>query len=247
MNENKDMRMVVIGAGGVGNWLAKGLGMILEYQYPGSALMLVDGDNFEPKNASRQIFSSVGNKANILASEIQPMLRNTFVIPEAKWIVAPEKSKGKTDVISAEELLMEDDIVYATVDNHAARKLVFDAGRIFNNIDIFTGGNDENLAGNVYHYQRRNGNDITEHPAERHDEFIDPPDRNPGEMSCQERSALDGGTQTIAANMAVASFLLGRTYKTILQDEKDEQAEIQFDLALGLAANYDRLNDVVNV
>lgn len=242
------MRMVVVGAGGVGGWLLEGLARMLEYREPGSALIIVDGDNFEPKNKERQNFVQMGNKAVVRQKELQPLFPNTFIVADDRWVIGEtdHKSKDKKGVV-ATELLQDGDVVYATVDNFAARKLLFDAARTFDNIDIFTGGNDDALMGSTYHYQRRGGVDITDHPAEYHPEFDSPPDRNPGELSCQERAELEGGTQLIATNMAVAAWLLGRTQKVILDGEEDRESESMFDLGLGLASSADRAAEPVKV
>jgi len=236
--DNEPRRMIVVGTGGVGNWLSRGLAMLLAHKYPGSILLLVDGDTFEPKNAERQFFKDVGKKAVVLASELQAMYPNTFIVPDDRWVIS-EDSTDESGV-KPSDLIEENDVVFATVDNFAARKLLFDAGREFDNIDIFTGGNDHELFGSVYHYQRRNGKDITDHPADYHAELENPPDRNPGELSCQERAQLEGGTQLTAVNMAVSSMLLARTHVTIVKGEEDEAAEIMFDLATGESSPYDR-------
>lgn len=241
MEDNR--RFVVIGAGGTGGWLCEGLARMLEFRFPGSALIIVDGDNFEPKNAERQNFEDIGNKAEVRARALQPQFPNTFIIPDNRWVVEEVKSKKDNQKIAAGDLLNENDVVYAVVDNFAARKTIFDAAREFENIDVFTGGNDDELYGSTYHYQRREGKDITDHPVELHPELADPPDRNPGELSCQERAQLEGGTQLLATNMTVAGYLLGRTEKTILNGEEDKESEIMFDLGLGLAQAYDRTVD----
>jgi molybdopterin/thiamine biosynthesis adenylyltransferase len=147
--------------------------------------------------------------------------------------------------ITAESLLQEGDYVFCVVDNYAARKLVFDAAAKLNNIDVFTGGNDEALYGSVYHYHRRDGRDITSHPGVYHDEFVNPDDKNPGELSCQERAELDGGTQLLAVNMAVASALLAKAAHVIFgtEDQKAkaiENAEIFFDLSMCEMSSSDR-------
>ena len=103
------------------------------------------------------------------------------------------------------------------------------------------------MFGSIYHYQRRNGEDVTEHPVNFHPEYENPPDKNPGELSCQERSEIEGGTQLLATNMAVASFLLGRVQKTIVNSESPTEAEIYFDLGVGKAEPYDRSPVKVNV
>jgi molybdopterin/thiamine biosynthesis adenylyltransferase len=243
-------RIILVGAGGVGTWLSSGLIRLLEWKYPGSALIIVDGDNYENKNLERQEFTQIGNKASVRALELSKSFYNTVVIPLPKWVVSDDHPELDEDSskIHASKLINENDIVIAAVDNFAARKIIFDTASKLQNIDVFTGGNDDNLFGSIYHYRRRDGVDITYHPAETHPEYQNPPDRNPGEMSCQERAQIEGGTQLLATNMAVAAFILGRIQHTIVFDQSPEQSEIYFDLGLGMAQPYDRMvvNTLVN-
>lgn len=236
-------RFIVVGSGGTGGWLLEGLCRMVEYKMPGSIIIIVDGDTYEPKNAERQTFDDLGNKAEVTAKRLRGHFPQTFLVADTRWVVAETKedpNDKEATAVAASALLNEGDVVFATVDNFAARKAIFDAAKDFENIDVFTGGNDDQLYGSVYHYVRRDGKDVTDHPAETHPELVDPPDRNPGELSCQERAELEGSVQTIAANMTVASFLLGRTKKTIIDGEEDTECEIMFDLNVGLAAGHDR-------
>lgn len=243
-DEIKPRRYLVVGAGGTGGWLLAGLARMVEYKSPGSLVVIIDGDNYEPKNAERQEFKTIGNKAEVKAEELQPSFPNTYLVGDPRWVVT-EIPKGKEDdeetkMVSAAELLNDGDVVFAMVDNFAARKALFDAARSVDNIDVFTGGNDDGLFGSVYHYVRRDGADVTDHPATVHTELENPPDRNPGELSCQERAEIEGSTQTIAANMGVAAYLLGRVHKTIFEEKEDRECEINFDLGLGRALPEDR-------
>lgn len=241
MSEAK--RFVLVGAGGIGTWLAAGLVRLLEWKYPGSGLVIVDGDTYEQKNKERQDFTQLGNKAVVKATELVPHFPNTTIIPVPKWVVSDD-FKGVADEdspkITASQLIRENDVVFAVVDNFAARKIIFDAASKLDNIDVFTGGNDDELFGSIYHYQKRDGHEITVHPSEFHPEYDNPPDKNPGELSCQERSEIEGGTQLLATNMAVSSFILGRVQKTIVNNESPEETEIFFDLGLGKSEPYNR-------
>lgn len=241
--ESNEKRFIIVGAGGIGTWLAEGIARLLEWKYPGSALIIVDGDNYEEKNKERQHFTKMGNKASVKALELTQQFSKTTFIPVSKWIVG-DKFQGITGddspKIKASDLLMDGDIVLAVVDNFAARKILFDAASDINNIDVFTGGNDDALFGSTYHYQRRDGVDITEHPVTYHPEYENPPDKNPGELSCQERAEIDGGTQLLATNMAVASIILGLINHTIVEKKQPQASEIYFDLGLGMAQPYDR-------
>lgn len=248
-------RFVVVGAGGVGSWLCEGLARLAQFKAQGSVLLIVDGDNYEDKNKERQAFTQGGNKAVVRANELGPQFPDIYIIPEASWVVEELPDRSEEDAaddeeqqqgyVLASELLNDGDIVYAVVDNFAARKLLFDTAAKMDNIDVFTGGNDDALFGSVYHYVRRDGKDVTDHPVVWHEEYVNPPDRNPGALSCQERAELEGGTQLLATNMAVAAYLLGRTQKVIVEGNTDTEAEIFFDLGVGLGQAFDRTADDV--
>lgn len=242
-------RFVLVGAGGIGNWLASGLVRLLEWKYPGSALIIVDGDNYEEKNKERQEFTKLGNKAVVKAMELVPHFPKTTIIPIPKWVVS-DSFEGVTDdespKITSSQLIQEGDVVFAVVDNFAARKILFDTATKLNNIDVFTGGNDDELFGSIYHYQKRDGVEITSHPSEFHPEYDNPPDKNPGELSCQDRAKIEGGTQLLATNMAVAAFILGRVQKTIVSNQSPEETEIFFDLGLGKSEPYNRTHQYNN-
>jgi hypothetical protein len=219
------VRVIVIGAGGVGGWLARGLAPMLEVADPGSLLLLVDGDAFEEKNRERQDFGEFGYKAEVRAQELQQRYPGTLVIGQPFWVVAetegwPEETGG---VVGVNQLIEEGDVVFVTVDNNAARKLIF-----------------EHAMGIVYHYQRRDGVDVTDPPFDWHPEYLNPEDRNPAELSCEERAQIEGGTQLLYTNMAVASYLGIRFHKTVLSGAEDTEAEVFFDLGLGRANPYDR-------
>jgi molybdopterin/thiamine biosynthesis adenylyltransferase len=241
--ESENRRFVLVGAGGIGTWLAEGIARLLEWKYPNSALIIVDGDAYEEKNKERQSFTKIGNKASVKALELTQQFNKTTFIPIPKWVVDDDYS-GVADEgsprIKASELITENDVVLAVVDNFAARKILFDAASKLDNVDVFTGGNDDALFGSVYHYQRRNGKDVTEHPVVFHPEYESPPDKNPGELSCQERAEINGGTQLLATNMAVAAIILARVNHTVVDNQNAEVTEIYFDLGLGKAEPYDR-------
>src|SRR5262245_28296303 len=60
----------IIGLGGVGSLVAR-YGAIFLASLGGEArLVLIDGDTFEPSNATRMWFSSCGNKAAVVCEEL---------------------------------------------------------------------------------------------------------------------------------------------------------------------------------
>jgi molybdopterin/thiamine biosynthesis adenylyltransferase len=249
----KEKRIIVVGAGGIGSLLSRSIAMTLEWSLPGSALIIVDGDSYEPKNKQRQFFNGVGNKAEVLATELAPQFSKTFVIPIPCWVVDKVKDNGENEQeleldgtpsagkIAASDLIAEGDVIFAVVDNFKARKQLIDAASDLNDVDVFLGGNDEHYFGSTYHYAKRNGVELVDHPSVWHEEYVDPPDRNPGELSCQERAELEGGTQLLATNMAVTAALLAR-FNMVIVEGKDpaSNSEYFFDLEAGLAQSFDR-------
>lgn len=247
-------RVIVVGAGGIGSWLAEGLAATLSFKAPGSMLLVVDGDTYEPKNLERQSFDALGNKASVTAARLQRKFDSISIIGLPAWVVADDKTDDVDDEdeengvrkVTASALIEDGDTVFAVVDNYAARKLLFDAAAGVDNVDVFTGGNDDQLWGSTYHYRRRDGIDVTEHPAEYHPELANPPDRNPGELSCQERAEIEGGTQLIAINMTVAGVLLGMFHQNIVIDASMDAEpgtspnELMFDIGAGRMLPYDR-------
>lgn len=217
-------RFIIVGVGGIGSYLADFIGRVINVNAPGSQLVLVDGDQFEPKNAARQNFSKYGNKARSVGGDLMDKLDNVFVIPKAAWVVSEAKanSDGEDEegvsLISAETLLKEGDVVFCCVDNFGARKLIFDAAAKLDNIDVFTGGNEDDGFGSTYYYRRREGVDVTDHPGIHHNEFVNPPDKNTGELSCAERSKLVSGTQLIATNVAVAANMCHDAHQALFAD-----------------------------
>lgn len=247
-------RMVLCGVGGTGSWLAHGLARALQFQAPGSVLVLVDGDSYEDKNLERQLFETLGNKAHAMRDSLTPLFSNVFVVSEGKWIVDESDvdniEEGDSGKISPSQLLNEGDTVFLALDNFPARKLILDAARNYDNIDIFTVGNGavedgDPLYGTISHYCRRDGVEVTEHPSVFHDEFVNPPGKNPGSLSCAERAKLDGGSQVLAVNMAVASQTLAKVSQFLFGTPEQqakclEHSEICFDLADNVVATYDR-------
>ena len=248
------MRVIVIGAGGVGGWLTAGLAATLAHtkDIPADAdrqLVIVDGDHFEPKNMARQHFQAMGNKASIRTQELTPLYPGVDIIDMPMWVVeeVPEGANDgddsveeNTKAIAAKDLLAEEDIVFTVVDNFAARATVIAAAAELDHVDVILAGNDDAWFASMYHYQRRDGADVTDNPLWK-PELAEPSDRNPGELSCAERAAIDGGTQNIWTNMLAAAIGGSRFVNTILRGNRPAEAdEIYHDLDLGRALGFDR-------
>lgn len=240
--------VIIVGCGGVGGWVARGLIKMLDFVAEGSTLILVDGDSYEPKNHDRQVFAKYGNKAQVLSKELVELSRYTTVIALDKWVVESLEARspaavaedndddsdtGDDKVIASALLDTEGTILIPAVDNWKVRKVLIDAAQGLSNIDVFMSGNDDASYGTLYHYRRRDGKDVTVNPVDIHPELANPQDRNPGELSCEERAAIDGGTQLLATNMGVAAYTLAALESTMIKGLPVQHNQVYFDLLVG--------------
>lgn len=218
----------LIGLGGVGSIVARYGSIFLAALKTPCRMVLIDGDKFEPKNASRMFFGDYGNKAEVVRDELLPR----FTESQMELSAVP----NYLDKENMKMLLHEDNIVILCVDNHATRKMVNDfmaAER--KNFVIISGGNDgitENergTYGNVQIYIRKDGKDVSHDLSKFHPEIANPKDKLPTDLSCTE--ALESTPQLMMANLAVASAILNALYLYLSGHLHYE--EIAFDIAEG--------------
>ncbi|MBI2473472.1 ThiF family adenylyltransferase [Candidatus Uhrbacteria bacterium] len=212
-------RIVIVGLGGVGTRIAPILCQYLTYEQPGLPVFLIDGDKFEPKNAQRQIFTSLGNKAEVTAGQ----LRKDF----------PELSiEAKTQFVTDDNVYIyipEGSLVFCCVDNHASRKLLSEHCRSLENTTLISGGNEFD-DGNIQVYIRESGKNLTPPLTHLHPEIMRPKDRNPAELDCMELSAA-GTPQLIFANVKVATEMLCAFW--VVTKKEVVFSEVYFDLKTG--------------
>src|SRR5262245_2106418 len=67
-----DLSIKLIGAGGVGGIVARYSAIYCASLDCNARLVLLDGDKFEPANATRMFFGSHGNKAEVIRQELLP-------------------------------------------------------------------------------------------------------------------------------------------------------------------------------
>jgi molybdopterin/thiamine biosynthesis adenylyltransferase len=224
------MEIKVIGVGGIGCALLPHLCRYLNYgspppgdgDGPGGApgprarVTLVDGDDFEARNAARQAFGAAGNKARVKAAELAREFEALSLRAVPEYV-----HEG-----NAAALLGEGDVVFLAVDNHRTRNVVSDHCRTLRSAVLISGGNDL-TDGNVQVYVRREGRDVTLPLTQFHPEIAEPRDRSPAEMSCDEL-ARAGAPQLLFANLAVASAMLNAFYAW--QQEALAYGEVYLDI-----------------
>ena len=197
----------LIGLGGVGSIVARYLSIFLSALHAGVRLLLIDGDEFEPGNASRMFFSRHGNKAAVVRDDLMPQVKGSrLTLLAVEEFLTPK---------NLPRLIQEGDIVLLAVDNHATRKLVNDwcASRL-SDVCLISGGNDgvgedssgrslRGTYGNVQLYLRRDGRDVTPSLSRFHPEIADPADTLPTDLSCTD--ALEHVPQILFTNLMTAS------------------------------------------
>jgi len=217
MTEIKNV--IFVGLGGVGKRLAEPLCQYLLYNSPKTLVTLIDGDTYEPQNAERQMFSELGNKAEVTAQELKLLFPKLAIEAKPKFLTED----------NVFVFVPEGSFVFCCVDNHASRKLLSDHCGELEEAVLISGGNDFD-DGNVQVYIRHRGKDVTDPLTHLHKEIAEPKDRNPAELTCEERAAA-GTPQLIFSNLKVASEMANAFY--VVTERGVAYNELYFDIKTG--------------
>jgi molybdopterin/thiamine biosynthesis adenylyltransferase len=221
----------VIGIGGIGCALLPFLARYLNYSGAEARITLIDGDEFERRNAERQAFDTVGNKARVKAGELarEYQALSFRAIPE----YLTEANIG--------QYLQEGDVIFLGVDNHKTRKLVSDHCERLSTVVLISGGNDF-TDGNVQVHIRQGGRDLTAPITRFHPEIRNPQDRSPAEMSCEELMETQA-PQLLFTNLAIASAMLNAFYAW--REGKLTYGEMYIDVIEGKSNPVQRGGEVI--
>jgi ThiF family len=193
----------VVGCGGIGAALLPILCRSLNFssdRYPTVEVTLIDGDYFEPRNSKRQVCLSATNKAEGIAE----IMAAEF--PRIYFRAIPAFLTGD----NVEILIVERDIIFSCVDNHASRKLLNDRCCTLNQVVTISGGNDY-TDGSIQVHVREGGIDRTLPIASPyHPEILHPADENPGTKST--RHLVEPRPELIMTNNFVAAAMLNCFY-----------------------------------
>jgi len=224
----------LIGLGGVGGIVARYGAVFLASLGSPVRLVLIDGDAFEPSNATRMVFGACGNKAAVTREELLPRFADSPLALHAIETFVTEENVGR--------LIQDGDFVLLTVDNHATRKLVNDhCSARLKSFCVISGGNDgvgpdaggtvrRGTYGSVQVYLRRDGADLSPSLTRHHPEIREAADRLPTEQSCTELVA--SVPQILFANLTVAAAMLNTLWLHLCGAL--HYGELSFDIAEGL-------------
>lgn len=195
--------VTVIGLGGIWSYFWKAAMRTLTHTKGAPKTVdLIDGDQFSFSNLERQDMAE-DDEAKMKAFVYYERIRREF--PRIKSQMIPEFVTKK----NITKLIKPNSIVVFMIDNHKTRKLVSDFvrknARRLKNIAVITAANDE-LTANAHLHLVVGGKELTKAMDKCHPEIDKPQDKNPGELSCEERARLPGGGQTSNANMMAATL-----------------------------------------
>lgn len=209
------MRIIIIGLGGIGSWLAEPLIRYASKKYNNILeVLLIDGDSYSNSNLVRQSIHPklMGmNKASATALK----LRQYF--PEVDIKEYPEYLNPK----NIEILLSEHtSYVFNCCDNNYCRKIVSEYmdKKYLNNYFLFSGGN-EILDGNSHIQQRNRYNGKSELLTVTHPEVGEASENEDrGAMSCGQIAELPASGQIIFTNFWCAAVMLQQFYTVCNSD-----------------------------
>lgn len=226
MNFSPD-KVFVIGVGGTGGHLAAPLARLVAYHEntKDASVIFIDGDEFEEKNATRQLVgqSQIGlNKARAMVDfcAYQGLMNNIDC---------------KEDFISASTFIpmlrrSNTPMIVCCVDNDATRLAVIKSIESVCQDDFFfisPGNSDgtETVKGQTMYWGRIGGEDIGINPALVYPNIEEPTDNIPHKGSCS--LAAPSRPQLIAANFFAASITLA-VIQNLLDGELNPKSSAMF-------------------
>ncbi len=223
---------ILIGAGGTGSHVIAPMLAYLDAHHKERGtdyqFVIVDGDNYDTGNLTRQLFEP-GFVSNNKAEAMAQMYNRYPIIAVPKFI-------GREDL---EEMVQDGDTVLIAADNHSIRALVADRAMALRDVTVINAGN-ELHDGNVQLWVREAGENITPPITFMHPEIIFRSADDRAAMTCAQAAALPGGGQLILANQQAAAWMLAALWRRHTGEWKNPGwTEIQFDLAKGRVDHVD--------
>ena len=191
---NGHYQIIIIGAGGTGSWLASFLSRF------NKNVIMVDGDEVEPKNLARQNFEPddiYKNKASVVAA------KNEFALSVDEYLTSTEILDQISD--SQKDATP---IVIGAVDNNNTRILINEWMEQQSNAIWIDGGNNEVNGQTIIHI-KKDGSVVEGYESPMKVEpglaVSNDDERRPDEISCAEQS--ESAPQSIAANVMSATSI----------------------------------------
>lgn len=213
--ENDKFKIILIGAGGTGGYIAPHLYRIAYASGRDVQIIIADGDIVEKKNLIRQNFVAcdVGrNKAQVIAERYAAAFGiKAEYIPD--FIEDKNTLKSLTDNGYYYNSQGRKVILIGAVDNNRSRQLCHEVFKEARNLVYIDSGNGE-YTGQVVCGIRKNGRTITKPVAGIYPDILRGDEKFPTELSCAERSV--SAPQSIAANLFASTIVTSILYHLIV-------------------------------
>lgn len=195
---DRPVKVVMLGAGGTGGYVAPYVFRLLHMLDRPARFVVCDGDIVEPKNLDRQNFvpADLGeNKARVLAERYSTVLgMETEYVPNfieklpdlmeliepKEWELNPYSTKRTKEMV----------LLLGCVDNNKTRQLCHQAFHQSEELIYIDSGNGK-YTGQVVCGVRRNGRTIRKSIGGVHPEMLKDTDLFPSEISCAEAAQED--------------------------------------------------------
>lgn len=214
-NECDRFKIILIGAGGTGGYIAPHLYRIAYSTRHVKRIIIADGDIVEEKNLIRQNFVDydIGkNKAQVLAERYAKVFGiETEYIPDfiEDEITLSEVMQPAFIGVPKNEWV----ILIGAVDNNRSRQLCHKIFKKAHNLIYIDSGNGE-YTGQVVCGIRKNGRTIAKPVAGLYPDILQDNEKFPTELSCAERSV--SAPQSIAANLFASTIVTSILYQIIV-------------------------------
>lgn len=238
----KFQNYVIVGAGGIGHYLAPPLAKFLAFTLGEGTLTIIDGDEVEDKNLSRVYDEDcVGdNKAELLADicrDIIPSDSSVKVISLDQYLTPQLFERYHTS------WYQEGTVIFGCVDNHKSRVYCEELCSKLDNGIFVTGGNSFH-EGQSQMYVRVNGEDVSPKITSFAFDLLDESDPNnifPDEEDCT--GEYEERPQLLLANITAATTMLNQWYSQCVNTTPEQGNvinEVTFDITTGGAVNVFR-------
>ena len=224
--QTNPVKIILLGAGGTGAYIAPHLYRIACTLERGIRAIIVDGDVVEDKNLIRQNFAScdVGeNKAKVIAERysgtfgIETEYRPDFIENEEslRQLVEPEYyRRNNYPYINTPEFV----ILIGAVDNNRSRQMCHKVFYETDDLVYIDSGNGE-YTGQVVCGVRRNGHTMAKPVGGFYPDILKSEDLFPTELSCAERNV--SAPQSIAANLLASTAVVTLLYHILVLGKLD--------------------------
>jgi len=217
---------VVVGAGGIGHFLAPSLARLLSAKLPNQTrLVIVDGDTIEDKNLERVYgTNSVGRpKAHVLAGMcIEATKPGSVEIASIAEYISPD-----TFFSSHRDWLVDDTVIFGCVDNNRTRVYLEQlAKERLKTCCLILGGNDY-YRGQSQLWLRKNGVDVTPLITDFAPELTiedTPGNFFPDDPDCTQE--YESEPQLVLTNQTVAVTMLNMLHAEVWHKDTPEVNEL---------------------